>query len=117
MYIKTFLLLSILCFSLSTSACAGQQVVETSPATVNPIQTSDSVTITGWFATIWNGEPHYSITDDKGQTTQLLVSEEVASSLGGPLALDRKRVTVSGEIVNDPEGALRVLSIRFEEEQ
>lgn len=100
---KSLLILFVFCMSLSISACASK------PA--------NTVTITGWFSTIWNGEPHYSITDDQGQTTRLVLDEELAKPLGGPLALDRKRVIVSGEIVNDPQGALRVLSIRFEDGQ
>lgn len=100
---KILLILFVFCLSLSISACAPKP--------------SNTVTITGWFSTIWNGEPHYSITDDQGQTTRLVLDEELAKPLGGPLALDRKRVIVSGEIVNDPQGALRVLSIRFEDGQ
>ena len=87
---------------------------ESAATIASPTQPSQIVTITGWFTTIWNTEPHYSITDDQGQTTRLLLDEELAKPLGVPLELDRKRVTVMGEIVNEPQGALRVLSISFE---
>ena len=111
---KILFLLTIFCLPLLISGCATQQDVESPPIVASSVQPSNTVTISGWFATVWNGEPHYSITNDQGQTTQLLLDEELAKPLGGPLALDRKRVIVSGEIVNDPQGALRVLSIRFE---
>lgn len=72
------------------------------------------VTITGWLTTVWNGEPRYSITDDQGKTTTLLLDEELAKPLGGPLALDRKRVILSGKMVNEAQGVVRVLTIRFD---
>jgi hypothetical protein len=71
------------------------------------------VTITGWFTTIWNGKPHYSITDDQGQVTQLLLDDETAKPLGGPLELDRKRITMVGEIISDSPRIVRVLSVQF----
>jgi hypothetical protein len=71
------------------------------------------VTITGWFTTIWNGKPHYSITDDQGQVTQLLLDDETAKPLGGPLELDRKRITIVGEIISDSPRIVRVLSVQF----
>ena len=76
-------------------------------------QPSKQVTITGWFTTIWNDEPLYSITDDQGQTTQLLLDDETAKPLGGPLELDRKRVTIVGEIISDSPRTVRVLSVQF----
>ena len=76
-------------------------------------QPSKQVTITGWFTTIWNDEPRYSITDDQGQTTQLLLYDETAKPLGGPLELDRKRVTIVGEIISDSPRIVRVLSVQF----
>ena len=76
-------------------------------------QPSMQITITGWFTTIWDGEPLYSITDDQGQTTQLLLDDETAKPLGGPLELDRKRVTIVGEIISDSPRTVRVLSVQF----
>jgi hypothetical protein len=83
------------------------------PAVITSAPPKKQVTITGWFTTIWNGEPHYSITDDQGQTTQLLLDDEIAKPLGGPLELDRKRVTIIGEIVSDSPRIVRVLSVQF----
>ena len=77
-------------------------------------QLPNTVIITGWFTTVWNGGPHYSITDDQGQTTLLLLDDEIAKPLGGPLELDRKRVTIVGEITRDSPRTIRVLSVKFE---
>jgi hypothetical protein len=75
--------------------------------------TPKQVIITGWFTTIWNEEPHYSITDDQGQNTELLLDAKTAKPLGGPLQLDRKRVTIVGEIISDSPRIVRVQSVRF----
>lgn len=58
----------------------------------------------GWFSIIWGDapdgspapEPVYTLTDDSGQTTRLLLDEALAADLGGVLALDRQRVAVQG---------------------
>ncbi|MDD2923468.1 MAG: hypothetical protein PHQ36_14375, partial [Anaerolineales bacterium] len=115
MHIKVFFRpLFFVCAIFLLIGCAAQQTTESATPAALPTQIPNTATITGWFTTVWNGEPHYSITDDQGQVTKLLLDEELAKPLGGPLALDRKRVTISGEFVSDPQGALRVLSIRFE---
>jgi len=106
-------LISCLFFLLS-SCIAQPQNIESAATITPPAQSSSLVTITGWFTTVWNGEPHYSITDDQGQTTRILLDVELAKPFGGPLELDRKRVTVTGEFVNEPQGALRILSINIE---
>jgi hypothetical protein len=78
------------------------------------IPTVKQVTITGWFTTIWDEKPHYSITDDQGQRTDILFDEELAKSYGGALTFDRKRVTIIGEAMNNPPGLVRVVSIKLE---
>jgi len=85
----------------------------TTPPMISETPTSKQVTITGVFTTIWNGETSYTITDDQGQTTQLLLDNETAKPLGGPLELDRKRVTIVGEITSDSPRIVRVLSVQF----
>jgi hypothetical protein len=72
------------------------------------------VTITGWFTTIWNGEPHYTVTDDQGNAAQVILDEEVARPLGGPLKLDRQRITIVGEIISDSPRIIRAVSIKLE---
>jgi hypothetical protein len=111
MHTKGFFCLVILCLALF--GCTAQQTLESTATVVSPTQRSNTVTITGWFTTVWNGEAHYSITDDQGQTTELLMEDEIAKPLGGPLQLDRKRVTITGEIVSDSPRTVRVLSVQF----
>jgi hypothetical protein len=72
------------------------------------------VTITGWFTTIWNGEPHYTITDDQGNAAQVILDEDVARPLGGPLKLDRQRISIVGEIISDSPMIIRAVSIKME---
>jgi M6 family metalloprotease-like protein len=56
----------------------------------------------GLFTIIWgenrSGLPVeiYTLTDDSGQTSSLSMDESLAVPLGGVLALDRQRITVSG---------------------
>jgi len=83
------------------------------PPDISQEPTPKKVTITGWFTTIWNSEPHYSITDDQGQTTKLLLDDETAKPLGGPLELDRKQVTIVGELISDSPMIVKVLSVQF----
>jgi hypothetical protein len=121
MHTKGFFCLFILCLAFPLFGCTVQQTIEntatvlppTQPPNITPTQLSNMVTITGWFTTVWNGEAHYSITDDQGQTTELLMEDETAKPLGGPLQLDRKRVTITGEIVSDSPRTVRVLSVQF----
>ena len=95
------------------------EVVSESPKTVNvqsiQLETpaSEQVTITGIINIIWNGEPLYTITDDQGQQTTLLIDEEVAKTAGGPLEIDQKRVTIVGEVVSESPRTVRVLYIYF----
>ena len=127
MHVKVFLCLLCYCLAFPLSGCTARQTSE-STATVRPtientvtvaspvqlpITDTNTVTITGWFTTVWNGGAHYSITDAQGQTTTLLMEDAIAKPLGGPLALDRKRVTIVGEIVSDLPRTVRVLSVQF----
>ena len=112
---KKFIRLILLSFLiLPLVGCSAQPTIVSTATITPPPQPPTLVTITGWFTTVWNGGEHYFITDDQGITTRLLLDEEITTPLGGPLALDRKKVTVSGEIVSDPPGALQVLSVRIE---
>ena len=109
----TGLILSAL---VMVTACSPANApVENTPApTLEPAAApGGQVEITGIFTTVWNGEAHYFITDEQGQTTQLLLEEAVARPLGGPLALDRKRVTILGEVVSESPRIVRVTSVQF----
>jgi hypothetical protein len=72
------------------------------------------VSLAGWFHIIWNGGPRYVLIDAQGRWTELVLDESRMKPLGGPLALNRKRVTIVGERVSAPPGALRVVSIELE---
>ena len=67
---------------------------------------AQSQTLTGWFSmTITDYLPEsgrapkisYGLTDDQGQYHELLLDPALMKPLGGPVALNRKRVTVVGE--------------------
>lgn len=73
-----------------------------------------SVTLTGWFQTVWGDAPHYLVVDDAGRSTELLLSAEIAQPLGGARALDRKKVKVTGTRSSPPPGALRVSAIQLD---
>lgn len=75
---------------------------------------AEAVSLSGWFTVIWNDKTRYVLTDNQGQWTELLLDEETAKPFGGPLTLNRKRVTIVGEKVTAPPGAVRVLSIALE---
>ncbi len=108
-----FLILMILLAGCMLQPAVGdaQSLTATAPA-AGPTLPASPVTITGWFVTVWNGAPHYSITDAQNQTTELLVEDAVEKPLGGLLELDRKRVTVMGEVVSNSPRTIRVISIQ-----
>ena len=69
-------------------------------------------TLTGWFSfTVADyptesglvSETTYSLTEDSGERHELLIDIDLMRPLGGPVALNRKRVTVEGEW--EPGGA------------
>lgn len=78
-------------------------------------------TLTGWFTFIvadyppetgLASETTYVLTDDAGVRHELLIDSDLMRPLGGPVALNRKRVTVVGEWEHDPL-QFRVSSIDF----
>jgi hypothetical protein len=71
------------------------------------------VSLAGWFHIIWNGGPRYVLIDAQGRWTELVLDDSLAKPFGGSLALNRKRVTIVGERVSAPPGALRVVSIEL----
>ena len=94
--------------------CASAALSPPPPATSEPSMSmsgAQQVQVTGWFTTIWGRETIYSVTDDQGKQTRLHFDPELTRPLGGPPALDRKRVTVAGEVVSDDPAVLRVLAI------
>ena len=67
----------------------------------------------GWFHVIWvdppRGErpraPIYGLVDDQGSWTNLQLDEAVIRAAGGVRALDRRRVSVSGELMTGAAAA------------
>ena len=71
-----------------------------------PFATAQDDTLTGWFTFIVADYPSedglvsettYVLTEDSGERHELLIDTELMRPLGGPVALNRKRVTVEGE--------------------
>ena len=71
-----------------------------------PLATAQDDTLTGWFTFIVADYPSedglvsettYILTEDSGARHELLIDVELMRPLGGPVALNRKRVTVEGE--------------------
>ena len=71
-----------------------------------PFATAQDDTLTGWFTFIVADYPSedglvsettYVLTEDSGERHELLIDTDLMRPLGGPVALNRKRVTVEGE--------------------
>ena len=98
----------------------GACVLSAQPAAAQP------QTLTGWFSFIVAdslseaglvSEVTYILTEDSGERHELLIDVELLKPRGGPVALNRKRVTVVGEWEADVSDALaqfRVSAIRLE---
>jgi len=78
-------------------------------------------TLTGWFSfTVADyptesglaSEITYTLTEDSGERYELLIDIELMQPLGGPVTLNRKRVTVMGVWEHDPP-QFRVRSIKL----
>lgn len=99
----------------ATQASATIAPTENSPT---PTQTPQgALTVSGWFTIIWNDEAHYFITDDSGHTVEVLLDEQLTKPHGGPLALDRRRVTIVGVASSDAPTIIQVQSIALEREE
>ncbi|MBC8422418.1 MAG: hypothetical protein H8E01_00145 [Chloroflexi bacterium] len=106
---KRFLaLLNLLLVMTLLLSLGGQPITAQRSRLLDTEKSGQQVSLSGWFTTIW-GDPKpgpggkpieiYMLTDDTGQSTQLLLNEELARSLGGILSLNRKRVIVEGKWV------------------
>ena len=71
-----------------------------------PPATAQDQSLTGWFSFIVADYPTesglaseitYTLTEDSGERHELLINVELMQPLGGPVTLNRKRVTVGGE--------------------
>ena len=95
-------------------------------AVFTPLAAAQQATLTGWFTFIvadspseagFTSEITYILTEDSGERYELLIAIELMRPLGGPVALNRQRVTVVGEWEQDGPAApetFRVSSIHLE---
>ena len=91
-----------------------------------PLATAQDATLTGWFSFIvadyptesgLTSEITYTLTEDSGERHELLIDIDLMRPLGGPVALNRKRVTVVGEwepVGSDAIAQFWVHSIRLD---
>ncbi|KPK89405.1 MAG: hypothetical protein AMJ88_17615 [Anaerolineae bacterium SM23_ 63] len=98
-----------------TDASLVRTPTEDSPT---PTQTPEgTLTVSGWFTIVWNAETHNFITSDEGHTVEVLLDEQLTKPHGGPLALDRRRVTIVGVILSDAPMILQAQSIAREADE
>ena len=80
---------------------------------------AQQVSLSGAFHTVWGDPPagvpqiRYTLVDDQGRVTELLVDEALLRPLGGRAAVNRKRVTIVGDRVGPDARVVRVRSVRF----
>ena len=72
-------------------------------------------TITGWFTIIYNGEGHYTISEENGQKTRLIIAESILQDAGGTLKFDRQKVIVTGRLLSESPREFQVQSIQLQE--
>lgn len=87
---------------------------EQSAGPTSKLQNSES--LSGWFLVVWsdpqpdglpsNG-PAYLLRDDSGRSIRLLLDADLLRSQGGVLALDRRRVTVTGRWLSNEAVAVQ----------
>jgi len=83
------------------------------------VQAQDAL-LSGWFQVIWadplagaNAEPgpRYVVIDDQERWTEIVLDERRVRALGGPLALNHKRVTIAGEWERPVAGSQKGLAV------
>jgi hypothetical protein len=79
-----------------------------------PTPSPETLTLQGWLSIVWNDEPHFFLTQDDGQTVEVLLDEQLTQPLGGPLALDRTRVIVLAVAAPEAPDVFEALSIEIE---
>lgn len=79
-----------------------------------PTPSPETLTLQGWLSIVWNDEPHFFLTQDDGQTVEVLIDEQLTQPLGGPPALDRTRVIVLAVAAPEAPDVFEALSIEIE---
>lgn len=72
-----------------------------------------TITMTGWFVTVYNGGAHYTVTEPEGAKAVLEISETAAAEWGGVRQFDRQRVMVQGKVVNQNPLTIQVTHIQL----
>lgn len=67
--------------------------------------------LSGWFHVIWGNGKHYLLVTASGESFQLLLEPVVLDSIGDPLLLDRRHVTVVGKELSPKRSVIRVFGI------
>lgn len=65
----------------------------------------------GVFHIVWGDGPRYFLADEQGNDLTLVLDEALAHPFGGPRALDRTRVCLTGARDNATPSTLRVLTL------
>lgn len=103
-------LLAIALLAAACSPAAREAAPSPAPAADRAAQ---GESVVGLFHIIWNTLPRYFVADDAGVTRELLLDEQKTRALGGPLALNGKRVRVTGAADAARPELLRVDSIQL----
>jgi hypothetical protein len=74
----------------------------------------EQVSVAGWFHVIRNGKTRFMLIDDQGRWSEILLDEALARPLGGPRALNQKRVKIVGERSKVSPEIIRALSIKLD---
>jgi hypothetical protein len=81
---------------------------------------AQNLSLSGWFHVIWADPlagatdepgPRYVVVDDQERWTEIVLDEKQVRALGGPLALNHKRVTIAGEWERNLPGSREGLSV------
>lgn len=72
---------------------------------------AQSLTLSGWFHTVWGERAHYWLIDDRQQWTELQLGTDAVLPPGAPQALEGKRVVLAGTTVSAVPRVIRVTSL------
>ncbi|MFL5494366.1 MAG: kelch repeat-containing protein [Gemmatimonadales bacterium] len=113
---RTILISLALALAVGLGACRDEP---TAPGTAGETRAAaTSAPKSGWFHIQW-GDPRaargaaqirYELVDDRGRSTKLTVDAALMAQAGGPLALDRHRVTLNAGAPS-PDGGLPVRTL------
>ena len=91
---------------------ASEPPAATASAMPSPRPPGETI-LTGWFNVIFGPTPRFFLDSEAGQSYELLIDESYLQSLGGALAFNRQRVTVTGALVPGDPPQLRVTALHL----